>query len=78
MKRQHEDAERAEQRLHPQTVEKIRRCTEYVLSNPDSIETLNFAFPRKDLGNEGFYFLNSITVFISSSLSGLYALSRSS
>ena len=45
-----QDAERVEHGLHPETVEKIRRFTEYVLSNPGSIDTLKLRVPQKRLG----------------------------
>lgn len=41
-----QDAERIEHGLHPETVEKIRAFTEYVLSNPKSIGLLRLHFRR--------------------------------
>jgi Mn-dependent DtxR family transcriptional regulator len=44
-----QDAERIEHGLYPETIEKIRAFTEYVLSNPDSIGTLKLHFRKKTL-----------------------------
>lgn len=41
-----EDAERIEHGLHPDTVEKIRAFTEYVLKNPESIGDLKLHFRK--------------------------------